>query len=327
MMIIVYVDDLIVSGKVISDIDSFFNRLKATFELGEPTELDWYLGIGIQEVPEGIFLTQEKYVEKIADKYGYNFNVEDTIDTPMVDNLSIIKDPADELFNDFDMKSRIGSLMFASVCTRPDIAYAVSYLARYTTHPSKEVCKAINRVFKYLVGTKELGIFIPKNDETTMRVYCDSDYGGDKNDFKSTSGIIVYLGQSVVSWYTSKQTTTAQSSCDAEIVAMNHAAKEIVWMRGLLEELGAHQANPTKLFCDNQGAIQLAHNPVFHKRTKHIMIKFSYLVEQLQKDEIILNYIKSAENISDMFTKAEKALHFLINRKKLNMQISGKTQR
>ena len=327
MMIIVYVDDLIVSGKVISDIDSFFSRLKATFELGEPTELDWYLGIGIQEVPEGIFLTQEKYVEKIADKYGYNFNVEDTIDTPMIENLSIIKDPADELFDDFDMKSRIGSLMFASVCTRPDIAYAVSYLARYTTHPSKEVCKAINRVFKYLVGTKELGIFIPKNDETIMRVYCDSDYGGDKNDFKSTSGIIVYLGQSVVSWYTSKQTTTAQSSCDAEIVAMNHAAKEIVWMRGLLEELGAHQANPTKLFCDNQGAIQLAHNPVFHKRTKHIMIKFSYLVEQLQKDEIILNYIKSAENISDMFTKAEKALHFLINRKKLNMQISGKTQK
>jgi len=105
---------------------------------------------------------------------------------------------------------------------------------------------------------------------------------------------------------------------------MNFAAKEIVWLRGFLAELGCPQNKPTKLLCDNQGAIQLAHNPVFHKRTKHIMIKFSYLVEQLQNDEIVLIYVKSADNVSDIFTKAEKAVHFIANRKRMNMQISGK---
>jgi len=327
MLLIVYVDDLIISGKDMKEIEEFIARLKETFELGDPTELDWYLGIGIRECSMGIFLTQENYIEKILEKYNYKFSQSDTIDTPMVENLSIIKDPADELYHDFDIKSKIGSLMFASVCTRPDITYAVSYLARYTVHPNKEVCKAIDRVYKYLSGTKELGIFIPANDDLTLRVFCDSDYGGDKNDYKSTSGVVVYLGQTVICWYSSKQSFTAQSSCDAEIVAMNYSAKEIVWLRGFLAELGITQDKPTKLLCDNQGAIQLAHNPVFHKRTKHIMIKFSYLVEQLKDDQIILNYIKSADNISDILTKAEKATHFLINRKKLNMQIVDNRKR
>ena len=324
MMLIVYVDDVIVSGKDEKEVDVFISRLKETFELSEPSELDWYLGIGIQECEEGIFLTQEKYIEKIAEKFGYEFRLDETLDTPMVENLSILKDPTDELFEDYEIKSRIGSLMFAAVCTRPDITYAISYLARYAVHPSKEVCRAIDRLFKYLVGTKELGIFIPRNDDLTLRVYCDSDYGGDKADYKSTSGVIAYLGKTTICWYSSKQTSTAQSSCDAEIVAMNFAAKEIVWLRGFLAELGCPQNKPTKLLCDNQGAIQLAHNPVFHKRTKHIMIKFSYLVEQLQNDEIVLIYVKSADNVSDIFTKAEKAVHFIANRKRMNMQISGK---
>jgi hypothetical protein len=246
----------------------------------------------------------------------YNYEQLNAEETPMVERYAIVKDPEDELFEDFEIKSKIGSLMFAAVCTRPDIMFAVSYLARFSNHPSREVCQAVIRVFKYLSGTAELGITFRREDGAKPLVYCDSDYGGDANDFKSTSGIAVFIGSTLVCWYSSKQTTTAQSSCDAEIVSMNLASKEIVWVRNLLEEMGFKLHEPTKLMCDNQSAIKLGYNPVFHKRTKHIMIKIAFLVEQLQIDILILEYVKSKENWSDGFTKALARLYFILSRGK-----------
>ena len=134
------------------------------------------------------------------------------------------------------MKSKIASLMFAAVCTRPDIAFAVSYLARFTNHPSQLVCQAIIRVFGYLKGTKGMSINFVREDGVSPMVYCDSDYAGDVNDCKSTSGILVIIGSSPVSWYSSKQTITAQSTTDAEIVGMNQADKEIIWLRILFQK-------------------------------------------------------------------------------------------
>jgi len=135
---------------------------------------------------------------------------------------------------------------------------------------------------------------------------------------------MVLVGSSVTNWYCSKQTITAQSSTDAEIIAMNFATKEIIWMRGLLQELGVDVSLPTKLLCDNQSAIKLAHNPVFHKSTKHIMLKFALLVEHLKLDNLILEFVRSAENLADMFTKAQKSTHFLSNLLKMNLDFKKK---
>ena len=112
------------------------------------------------------------------------------------------------------------------------------------------------------------------------------------------------IGSSPVSWYSSKQTITAQSTTDAEIVGMNQAAKEIIWLRNLFREMHLDLFLPTKLKCDNTSSMKLAFNPVFHKRTKHIMVKFQYLVEQLKANEITLEYVKSALNLADFFTKS-----------------------
>jgi hypothetical protein len=222
----------------------------------------------------------------------------------MIERYAIVRSPEDKLFTEFDMKSKIGSLMFAAVCTRPDIAFAVSYLARFTNHPSQLVCQAIIRVFAYLKGTKGMCITFVREDGISPIVYCDSDYAGDVNDCKSTSGILVMIGSSPVSWYSSKQTITAQSTTDAEIVGMNQAAKEIIWLRNLFREMHLDLFLPTKLKCDNTSSMKLAFNPVFHKRTKHIMVKFQYLVEQLKANEITLEYVKSALNLADFFTKS-----------------------
>ena len=301
-MMIVYVDDAIISSSKESEAKALVARIQKYFELGEIGPLSWYLGSAIEDSGTSIRMSQKDYIEKMLKRY--NYEELGAAETPMIERYAIVRSPEDELYNEFDMRSKIGSLMFAAVCTRPDIAFAVSYLARFTTHPSQLVCQAIVRVFQYLKGTKNMAITFVREDGVPPLVYCDSDYAGDVNDCKSTSGILVMIGSSPVSWYSSKQTLTAQSTTDAEIVGMNQAAKEIIWLRNLFREMHLELFQPTKLKCDNTSSMKLAFNPVFHKRTKHIMVKFQYLVEQLEANEITLEYVKSALNLADFFTKS-----------------------
>jgi hypothetical protein len=238
----------------------------------------------------------------------------------MIEKYQIDKDPDDEFYEDFDLRSKIGSLMFASVCTRPDISFAVGYLARFTNHPSKQVCNAITRIFQYLKGTSSLGIMIKAEDGARPVVYCDADFAGDTIDYKSTSGVLAMIGSTPVCWYSSKQTTTAQSTTDSEIISMNTATKEIIWIRNLIREIGLSIVQPTKLLCDSKSAIMLAHNPVFHKRTKHIMVKFQFLIETLKADEAILEHVKSALNLADGLTKALGITHFRTHRDLINLR-------
>ena len=319
IIILIYVDDVIISGINAAVINSLIAKLRLRFEIGDEGALDFFLGMSVDDTSGiDVKLSQFHYLEKIVAKFGYNGLPE--VATPMVEGLALVKNPDDFLYEDFDIRSKIGSLMYAMVCTRPDICYAVSYLARFTEHPSKEVCVAVSRVFRYLDATKHFKLVINRESPADLLLYCDSDFAGDITDYKSTTGVLVLIGSTPVGWYCSKQTITAQSSTDAEIIAMNHAAKEIIWMRGLLDELGMDITLPTRLLCDNQSAIKLAHNPVFHKRTKHIMLKFALLVELLLEDKVILEFTKSADNLADIMTKAQKEVHFLKNVLKLVMK-------
>ena len=129
---------------------------------------------------------------------------------------------------------------------------------------------------------------------------------------KSVSGVVVYLGGNLICWYSSKQSTIAQSSCEAEILAMNFAAKEMIWLRGFLEEMGVTQTKPTRMLGDNQSAINLCYNPIFHKRTKHIMIKIKYLLENVESDLIILDFVRTHLNWAGCMTKMQKLAYFKV---------------
>jgi hypothetical protein len=316
-MILLYVDDAIISCEKEDRIHEIITEIKKVFELGEEGALDWYIGSSIEDGGDTLFMNQKDYITKMLTTYGYDMSK--TNETPLKEKFSILRDPEDALFHDFKIREKVGSLMFAAVSVRPDIAFAVSYVARFTTHPSTEVCRAVNHIFGYLAGTLELGINFVKELDSQVIVYCDSDYGSDINDYKSTSGVLVYIGSTVVAWYSSKQTTVAQSSTDAEILAMNFAAKEIVWLRGLLNEMYCPQELPTVLRGDSQSAILLSRNPVFHKRTKHVMIKFMYLVECLRESTIINEFVAGIKNWADMLTKSQKKAFFLACRTALNM--------
>ena len=316
-MILLYVDDAIVSCSTAKEVTEVITEIKGMFELGEEGPLDWYVGSAIEDKGDTIFMHQKDYINKMLRRYEIP---EGTIaDTPMRERLAILKDPKDELFHKFNIREKVDSLMYAAVSVRPDIAFAVSYVARFTTHPSAEVCKAVNQIFHYLAGSKELGICIRKEVNADAVVYCDADYAGDVNDYKSTSGILAFIGLTLVCWYSSKQSTTAQSSTDSEIISMNFAAKEIVWLRGLLNELSYTQTNPTVLKGDSQSAMMLGMNPVFHKRTKHIMVKFMYLVECLKENTLQMEKVLGTVNWSDILTKPQKKTMFLSCREALGM--------
>ena len=316
-MILIYVDDAIISCESEERINEIIKLITSEFELGENGPLDWYIGSAIEDNGDSLFIHQKDYIMKMLTTYDYD--ITKTLETPLKEKYAILKDPEDELFHNFKIKEKLGSLMFTAVSVRPDIAFAVSYIARFTTHPSAEVCRAINHVFGYLAGTMELGINIVREDNSELIVYCDADYAGDTNDYKSTTGVLVLIGLTIVGWYSSKQTTVAQSSCDSEVLSMNFAAKEIVWVRGLLEEMFCPQELPTRLRGDSQSAILLSRNPVFHKRTKHVMVKIMYLVECLRTSIIVSEFISGIKNWADILTKSQKKAFFLTCRTALNM--------
>jgi len=184
----------------------------------------------------------------------------------------------------------IGSLLYIMLGTRVDIAFAVIKLARYASNPSNIHFTAVKRVFKYLKGTKDYGITYYKNASRFISGYCDADYAGDLSA-KSTTGYIILLAGGIISWKSKLQSIIAQSTTEAEYIAINAVIKEAVYIKALLEELGYYYQNKFPIYTDNNGALLLAKNPIFHERTKYIAVKYHYIRDLIIKGIIDLNYI------------------------------------
>jgi hypothetical protein len=199
--------------------------------------------------------------------------------------------------------------MYAVVCTRIDIAWTVRELARFMADPGEEHWKAVNHVLRYLAGTPDYGIvFGGQQAVSEFRIFSDSDWGmGD--DRKSISGFVVDLN-GPISWSSKQQAVVALSSCEAEYLASTHAAKQTLWTRNLLEELGFPQLSPSILFCDNQGTIACAHDPTQHSKMKHINIR-EHFIRCCVNDRIIdIHHIPGIDNIADLLTKPlDKVIH------------------
>lgn len=206
----------------------------------------------------------------------------------------------------FPFREAVGSLMYAMVCTRPDIAYAVNQVAQFCNSPKRVHWEAVKRIFAYLKGTADYGITFSsyKQGQNVLVSYSDSDYAGDVSTRRSTTGYILMLNNGPVTWCSQRQKCTSLSTTEAEYVAMCETAKETSWMRRLLSGIGCEQIGPTKLLCDNQGAIKLVHNPEFHRRTKHIDVKFHYVREKKEDGTLDVNYINTKCQLADILTKA-----------------------
>jgi uncharacterized protein (DUF2132 family) len=192
--------------------------------------------------------------------------------------------------------------------TRPDIAFAVAILSRFTAYPRTKHAKALNRVFRYLNGTIHIGITYSRSESPIPIGYSDADFAGTvvKEGRKSTSGYIFFLAGGPVSWSCKRQSVVATSSTEAEYIAQYNAAREAIWIRTFLQELGYGFGNLTDqatILADNNGARSLSRDPSIHSRVKHMEIKYYWQRQQVERGYLQFNYIPSKENAADGLTK------------------------
>ena len=209
------------------------------------------------------------------------------------------------------------------MATRPDIAYSTILLARYASNPNLEH----KNIFKYLSKTKDLGIIYTRKDNGYISGYCDADYAGDIATAKSTNGYIFYLAKGPIMWKSKLQSIIAQSTTEAEYIAINIASKEAVYIKSLLQELGYYKQKKLPLYTDNNGALLLAKNPIFHEWTKHIAVKYHYIRDLINKGILDLIYIPTNVQKADGFTKALDKVKFKEFIRMLNNVGRGVTDR
>lgn len=204
----------------------------------------------------------------------------------------------------FPYRQLVGSLMYLAVGTRPDISFAIGSVSRYLEKPTVVHEKALKRILKYLRGTMNFGILYKRGDEQCLKCYSDADYGGDVDTRRSTSGTLVTFNGSAISWFSSRQKSVSLSTTESEYIAASEAVKELVWQKLLFAELVNKGSYSSVLFMDNQSAIRLVKNPEFHKRTKHIDIRYHFIREKFEEGEFDLQFISTHEMVADICTKA-----------------------
>jgi len=215
-------------------------------------------------------------------------------------------------------RSIVGSLRYL-VNSRPDLAYSVGYVSRFMEAPTAEHLVAVKRVLRYVAGTLQFGCCYRRKKEAQLVGYSDSDLAGDIDTRKSTTGVVFFLGGNVITWQSQKQRVVALSSCEAEYIAVATAACQGVWLARLLAELKGEEAATISLKIDNQSAIALSRNPVFHDQSKHIDIKFHYIRECVEENRVQLQSIGTVEQLADICTKALGRERFCELRSKLGV--------
>ena len=200
-------------------------------------------------------------------------------------------------------QSMVGSLLYAAIATRPDIAQAVGVFSKFCANPTQNHLTAAKRILRYLKATAYLGLSYKKCADGNLIGYSDADWAGDIDDCHSTSGNVFSFACGAVSWLSKKQATVSLSTAEAEYVALSTATQEAIWLRRLLADVGEPPEGPSEIYEDNQGAVSMAKNPVGHARTKHIDIRYHFVREGVQDGAIALKYIATDEMIADILTK------------------------
>ncbi|XP_068331522.1 uncharacterized protein [Pyrus communis] len=306
LVVLIYVDDLIVTGDNMSEINALKQYLNNKFAIKDLGTLKYFLGIEMAHSHKGFFLNQRKYVMDLL----HEAKMTDCkpARTPLDSNLKL-KTHSDPVPNLSYYQRMVGKLIYLTI-TRPDISYAVSIVSQFMHSPSMDHLKIVHRVLRYLKGSIGRGILMRNNSHTQISGYTDADWAGNSLDRKSTTGFCTFVGGNLVTWKSKKQSVVARSSAEAEYRAMASTACELIWLKSLLLTLGFPHQQPMSLHCDNQVAMHIASNPVFHERTKHIEVDCHYVRNQVQSKVIDTHYTRSHDQLADIFTKGLPSADF-----------------
>ncbi|XP_070022832.1 secreted RxLR effector protein 161-like [Nicotiana sylvestris] len=239
------------------------------------------------------------------------------IDTPIATATRLDMDEIGSPMNQTMYRGIIESLLYLTT-NRPDIVFRVGLCARFQSNPNKSHLKAAKRILRYLKGTQDLVLYYPSGDNFNLIGYVDADYAGYLVDKNSTFGMAHFLGSCLISWGARKQNSMALSTAEAEYVAAVSCCAQLLWIKQQLEDFGV-LTKSVPLLCDNSSALNMAKNPVQHKRTKHINVRHHFLRDNVEKGLICMKFCSTKYQIADIFTKALSREQFERNRVKLGL--------
>ncbi|KAL9256703.1 Retrovirus-related Pol polyprotein from transposon TNT 1-94-like protein [Drosera capensis] len=300
IILLLYVDDM-------DEINRLKKQLSEEFEMKDLGASKQILGMSInRNRSEGsLILSQEKYIGKVLERFSMQ-DVKATC-TSLGAHFNLTKKQSPKTDEDKAAMARVpyasavGSLMYAMVCTRPDIAHAVGVISKFMSNPGRKHWEAVKWLLRYLKGTSKISLRFSKNN-VVLEGYSDTDLGGCSDTRKSTTGFVFTVGGTTVSWMSRLQKSVALSTTEAEYITLSEAGKEMIWLKNLLEELGRKQ-DDSVLYSDSQSAIHLAKNPVFHAKTKHIQLRYHFIRGLISDGTLSLRKILGSKNPANMLTK------------------------
>lgn len=317
LLITLYVDDGLVAATDEELANTFLNNLSNRLRI-TTKPASYYLGLQIIREEDGsIFINQAAYANKVLERFrmtdcnAVSTPIEKTMESGKVDK---------EVDYQFPYREAVGALAYLMTGTRPDIAYAVGVVSRKLENPTPNDWARVKRIMRYIKGTCSFGIkYNAKHASNVLQGYSDADHAGDEQTGRSTTGVACLYAGGIVSWFSQRQASVAISTTEAEIVAASEGARELVWLQRVFSSMTDLNEVPT-LKVDNEAAIRLAHNPEFHKRTKHIRVRHFFVRETVQEGLVDVQKIGTANQLADLMTKAVPRPRLTTIREALGLQ-------
>ena len=300
--LMVYVDDILIMSKSLDTVNAVKAALQGSFDAHDMGEAYHFLGMTIKRdrASNTIKLSQSRMTADLITKYGMPDSKARSVPISLATKLT--QNDGDDLDTSvYTYSNLVGSLLYLSICTRPDIAQAVGALSKYMSSPTTVHWQVAKGVLRYLAGTVGYSITY-SGTSTTLLGYCDADYAGDLDTRRSTTGYVFIMNGGAVSWSSKKQPTVAVSTTEAEYMAAAYAVKEALWLRQLMFDLHLDPGT-ISIRADNQGAIKLLKNPIFSMRSKHIDVVYHFARERVARKEVKFEYIRTDDMIADSLTK------------------------
>ncbi|KAK6145251.1 hypothetical protein DH2020_022071 [Rehmannia glutinosa] len=299
LLVQIYVDDIIFGTTNESLCKKFSKFMQGKFEMSMMRELTFFLGLQVKQLKDGTFISQTKYTRDLMKKFG--MEEKSSVKIPMNTSVKMDMDADGKPVYQTRYRALIGTLLYLTA-NRPDITFAVGVCARFQSAPKESHMTAAKRILRYLKGCQEVGLWYPKEGGFKLIGYSDSDYVGCRVDRKSTSGTCQMIGNRLISWFSKKQNSIATSTAEAVYIAAGSCCAQVLWMRQQLRDYEV-QEKEIPIMCDNTSAIAITQNPVLHSRTKHIDVRYHFIRDQVEKKDIVLEYISTDKQLADIFTK------------------------
>ncbi|KAG8501432.1 hypothetical protein CXB51_003747 [Gossypium anomalum] len=292
LYVLVYVDDIIVTGSDSDAINQFVKSLNHQFSLKDLGRLNYFLGIDVTYIPNGLVLNQKKYILDLLKKASMDKS--SSSPPPMVSTCRLSAHEGSLVDDESFFRSIVGALQYV-VITRPDIAFSVNKVCQFMHRPLDTHFKAVKRILRYLQGTLDYGLHFHRTTKFVLEGYSDSSWGSDIDDRRSTSGYCIFLGGNPISWSSRKQQVVSRSTAEAEYRSLANATAEMVWLQSLLSD---------------SAAVAVAGNPVMHSKFKHVELDIFFVREKVAAGALQVGHVSSADQVADVLTKPLSVLLF-----------------